>query len=115
LANSGPPIWNLEPPLLTNRDLERVQANQGESGRPALILRLNREGAAKLARLTAANPGRRVAVAVDGRILITPTIRGPIAGGTVSIQGFNSQQEALYLSDLLQTAPLPLRLELVGN
>ncbi|WP_299430079.1 hypothetical protein [uncultured Meiothermus sp.] len=106
---------DLEPPLLTNRDLERVQANQGESGRPALILRLNREGAAKLARLTAANPGRRVAVAVDGRILITPTIRGPIAGGTVSIQGFNSQQEALYLSDLLQTAPLPLRLELVGN
>jgi len=104
---------DLETPLLTNRDLDRVQAGQGESGRPALTLRLNREGATKFARLTAANVGRRVAIVVDGRILIAPTIRGPISGGTVSIQGFTSGQEIERLSDLLQTAPLPVRLELV--
>ncbi|MCX7784022.1 MAG: hypothetical protein N2318_10330, partial [Meiothermus sp.] len=84
---------DLEAPSLTNRDLDRVQAGQGESGRPALTLRLNREGAAKFARLTSANVGRRVAIVVDGRILIAPTIRGPITGGAVSIQGFNSPQE----------------------
>lgn len=104
---------DLEPPLLTNRDLDRVQASQGESGRPALTLRLNREGAAKFARLTAANVGRRVAIVVDGRILIAPTIRGPITGGMVSIQGFSSQQVVERLADLLQTEPLPVRLELV--
>lgn len=104
---------DLEAPALTNRDLDRVQAGQGESGRPALTLRLNREGAAKFARLTAANVGRRLAIVVDGRILIAPTIRGPITGGAVSIQGFNSPQETERLSDLLQTAPLPVRLELV--
>ncbi len=104
---------DLEAPALTNRDLDRVQAGQGESGRPALILRLNREGAAKFTRLTAANVGRRLAIVVDGRILIAPTIRGPITGGVVSIQGFNSPQETERLSDLLQTAPLPVRLELV--
>lgn len=104
---------DLEAPALTNRDLNRVQAGQGKSGRPALILRLNREGAAKFARLTSANVGRRLAIVVDGRILIAPTIRGPITGGAVSIQGFSSAQEAERLSELLQTAPLPLRLELV--
>ncbi len=104
---------DLEPPQLTNRDLDRVQASQGQSGRPALTLRLNQEGAAKFTRLTAANVGRRVAIVVDGRVLIAPTIRGPITGGTVSIQGFSSQQETERLSNLLQTAPLPVRLELV--
>ncbi len=104
---------DLEAPALTNRDLDRVQAGQGESGRPALTLRLNRAGAAKFARLTAANVGRRLAIVVDGRILIAPTIRGPITGGVVSIQGFSSPQETERLSDLLQTAPLPVRLELV--
>lgn len=104
---------DLEPPLLTNRDLDRVQASQGESGRPALTLRLNREGAAKFSRLTAANVGRRVAIVVDGRILIAPTIRSPITGGMVSIQGFSSQQVVERLADLLQTEPLPVRLELV--
>ncbi|GEM81835.1 MAG: hypothetical protein KatS3mg074_012 [Meiothermus sp.] len=103
---------DLEAPALTNRDLERVQAGQGESGRPALTLRLNREGAARFARLTSANVGRRVAIVVDGRILIAPTIRGPITGGAVSIQGFTAQ-ETERLSDLLQTAPLPVRLEVV--
>lgn len=104
---------DLEPPQLTNRDLDRVLAGQGQSGRPALTLHLSREGAAKFARLTAANVGRRVAIVVDGRVLIAPTIRGPITGGTVSIQGFSSQQETERLSSLLQTAPLPVRLELV--
>ncbi len=104
---------DLEAPALTNRDLDRVQAGQGESGRPALTLRLNRAGAAKFARLTSANVGRRLAIVVDGRILIAPTIRGPITGGAVSIQGFDSPQETERLSDLLQTAPLPVRLELV--
>ncbi len=104
---------DLEPPALTNRDLDRVQASQGESGRPALTLRLNREGAAKLARLTATHVGRRVAIVLDGRILIAPTIRGPIGGGMVSIQGFSSAQEVERLADLLQSDPLPVRLELV--
>lgn len=104
---------DLEVPALTNRDLDRVQAGQGESGRPALILRLNRAGAAKFARLTAANVGRRLAIVVDGRVLIAPTIRSPITGGVVSIEGFSSPQETERLSDLLQTAPLPVRLELV--
>ncbi|MBO1436435.1 hypothetical protein [Meiothermus sp. CFH 77666] len=104
---------DLEAPALTNRDLYRVQAGQGESGRPALILRLNREGAARFARLTSANVGRRLAIVVDGRILIAPTIRSPITGGVVSISGFNSPQEIERLNDLLQTPPLPVRLELV--
>jgi preprotein translocase subunit SecD len=105
-------LTDLEEPALTNRDLYRVQASTKE-GHPALTLRLNREGAARLARLTSANVGRRVALVVDGRILIAPTIRSPITGGAVSIQGFKSSEEAERLGVLLQTAPLPVRLELV--
>ncbi len=104
---------DLEAPALTNRDLERVQADQAESGQPALTLRLNRVGAAKFARLTADNVGRRLAFVVDGQILIAPTIRGPIRGAAVSVQGFRSSQQTERLSDLLQTPPLPVRLELV--
>jgi len=104
---------DLEAPQLTNKDLDRVQAVLEESGRPALTLRFNRQGAAKFARLTAANVGRRLAFVVDGRVLIAPTIRTPIAGYSVSVQGFQSQQVTERLADLLQTAPLPVRLELV--
>ncbi|MDW8424582.1 MAG: hypothetical protein RMK51_01515 [Meiothermus sp.] len=104
---------DLEAPALTNRDLDRVQATQGESGRPALTLRFSREGAARFAHLTSAHVGRRLALVLDGRVLIAPTIRGPITGGAVSIQGFSSAQETERISDLLQTPPLPVRLELV--
>ncbi len=104
---------DLEAPLLTNRDLERVQAGQSPSGRPALVLYLRREGAARFARLSVENLGRRVALRVDGRIVLAPTIRAPIASRALRLQGFASQEEVERLAALLQAGPLPIALELV--
>ncbi|WP_027882511.1 SecDF P1 head subdomain-containing protein [Meiothermus rufus] len=106
---------DLEAPFLTNRDLEQVQSGQSPSGRPALVLCLRREGVARFARLSAENLGRRVALQVDGRIVLAPTLRAPITSRALRLQGFASQEEVERLAALLQAGPLPLALELVKS
>ncbi len=50
-----------------------------------IVLYLDPEGTTRLAEVTAANEGRRLAIVVDGRVVVAPTIRGAITEGEAHI------------------------------
>ncbi|RIH88186.1 protein-export membrane protein SecD [Calidithermus terrae] len=99
----------LEPAALTNADLERAEAVSDSDGTPRVRLTFTPEGGRKLERLTGANPGRRLAVVLDGKVYTAPRIGGPISGGVAAVSA-SSAAEAKGLADKLQAAAVPLRL-----
>ena len=55
---------------------------------------------------------RQVAIVLDGRVVSYPTIdQGPITGGSATISGQFSQQEAEDLANVLKYGALPLKFE----
>jgi preprotein translocase subunit SecD len=50
-------------------------------------LRFSEDAAHRLAELTKNNVGRRMAILLDGKVLMAPTIQGPITEGLVAITG----------------------------
>ncbi len=74
-------------------------ANQPEQ--KAVSIRLTEAGARRLAELTTANLGRRLAIVWRGRVLMSPKIVTPITSGSVNITGRMSDAEAKRLLDAL--------------
>lgn len=70
-------------------------------------------GASHFAELTRNSVGRRIAVVVDGQVLMAPVVRNAILGGRCEISGKSSEMEASRLAALLQH-PLPSALKLGG-
>jgi len=63
-------------------------ARGGDEGDvPALDVTLTPEAARRIEELTAAHVGERVAIVVDGRVVMTPRVRDRIAGGRLEITG----------------------------
>ena len=70
-------------------------------------LKLNSIGARLFDAITAENVGRNMAIVLDGVVQSAPTIRERISGGTASITGGFTQQEARQLSIVLRSGALP--------
>jgi preprotein translocase subunit SecD len=74
---------------LTDRDVESVKLARLPNGTPAINLQLDQTASITLESVTSKNRGRRLAVIVDGKIVIAPTIKETITGGHMTIGGFN--------------------------
>jgi len=59
-----------------------------------ITLELSEEAAAEFSEVTAARVGQTIALVLDGRVLMAPTVRERIAGGRVQISGLFSRAEA---------------------
>lgn len=68
-------------PFLTRRDLASIEAGSSENDDGLLALSLNTEAAARLSRVTELNPGKRLALVVDGTLLAIPGFSEPITEG----------------------------------
>lgn len=68
-------------PFLTRRDLASIEAGTSENDDGLLALTLNPEAAARLSRVTELNPGKRLALVVDGTLLAIPGFSEPITEG----------------------------------
>jgi len=95
---------------VTGRDLRWAQPTVADFNRPAIGFSLNREGARKFGRLTAANVGRDLAIVVDGQVASVALIEESITGGEGRIHGSFSTQEASDLSLILRSGALPASL-----
>jgi len=84
--------------LLNALDVEGAKATVGPNATPNISLTFTRDGAKKLARVTAENIGRRMAIVVDGRLLSAPIIRARIPGGRAVIAGDFTLKEARELA-----------------
>ncbi len=83
------------------------------TNRPEVSMTMNRQGARVWARVTGANIGRPIAIALDGVIYSYPVVQGQITGGRSSITGLASSAEAEDLVNILMSGALPAPLDIV--
>ena len=84
-----------------------------QSNIPTVTFTLDRTGAQKFGRTTTDSVGRRLAIVLDNKIISAPSIREPITGGSGSISGNFTFQEATDLALLLRSGALPTPLNIV--
>ena len=77
------------------------------AGTPGVSMTMNAEGANTWARLTKDNIGRQVAIVLDGTVYSYPTVQTEITGGSSSITGNFSVEEATDLTNVLKSGKLP--------
>jgi hypothetical protein len=63
----------------------RVEPDDGSGAGDLVVLRLRDDAADRFAELTAANVGRYLAIAVDGRVVAVPVIQAPIEDGEIAL------------------------------
>ena len=80
---------------------------QKGNGAPGVSMTMNAEGANIWARLTKENIGRQVAIVLDGTVYSYPTVQTEISGGSSSITGNFSVEEATDLVNVLKSGKLP--------
>ncbi|MEX0680092.1 MAG: protein translocase subunit SecD [Balneolales bacterium] len=83
------------------------------TNRPEVSMNMNRQGSRIWARVTGANIGRPIAIALDGVIYSYPVVQGQITGGRSSITGLASSAEAEDLVNILMSGALPAPLDIV--
>jgi hypothetical protein len=83
--------------VLTNADIASAEAAQDASGAFGIVVRFTRDGATKLLQTTGRNVGRRLAILLDGQVVIAPVVRSPI-GESAVISGNFTKAEADRIS-----------------
>ena len=76
-------------------------------GNPTVSMTMNAEGANIWARLTKDNIGKQIAIVLDGLVYSYPTVQTEITGGSSSISGNFSVEEATDLTNVLKSGKLP--------
>lgn len=77
------------------------------SGSPSISMSMTAEAGNEWKRLTKANIDKEVAIVLDNSVYSFPTVNGEIAGGTSSITGNFSIEEADDLVNILKAGKLP--------
>ncbi|MBK9254173.1 MAG: protein translocase subunit SecDF [Saprospiraceae bacterium] len=93
-----------------------VQTLDPVSGQVEVNLRMNAAGAKKWAEMTtkAANDGNReIAIVLDNEVVSAPRVNGPITGGSSSITGNFSVDEAVDFANILEVGKLPAKTKII--
>ncbi len=88
-------------------DISQGYNNPGTAGQPIISFELNRTGARKFARVTGANIGKRLAIVMDDKVFMAPSIRSKIPDGRGIIEGSDSVEEANDIAIVLRAGALP--------
>ena len=84
-----------------------------QSNEPIVYFNLDRLGSQKFAKATSENVGKRLAIVLDNKIISAPSIRESITGGSGTISGGFTFQEATDLALLLRSGALPTPINIV--
>ncbi len=86
-----------------------ANASQGidERGNPDVQMTMNAEGSRIWKKMTAANLKRQIAIVLDGYVYSAPVVQSEIAGGSSSISGNFTIEEAKDLANILKVGKLP--------
>jgi preprotein translocase subunit SecD len=90
----------------------RVSVNP-EDNRPIVNMEMNSEGSREWARITGANVGKRLAIALDNAIFSAPVIQNKILGGRSQITGLDTPGEARLLEIVLRAGALPAPVSII--
>lgn len=93
----------LEGDVITN-----AKSNVSQTGSSYEVsMNMNSEGTRTWAQLTKANLGRSIAIVLDGYVYSFPTVQSEITGGSSSITGNFTPEEAQDLANVLKSGKLP--------
>ena len=84
-----------------------------EDSRPVVNMEMNSEGAREWARITGANIGKRIAIALDKGVFSAPVVQGKIPGGHSRISGMENANEARLLEIVLKAGALPAPVSII--
>lgn len=100
--------------VVTGADLKR--ADVAKSGEEYVVtLEFNPEGAKKFAVATERNVNKTLPIYLDGELISAPKVREKIPDGRAQITGYGSLESAYYMSVLLNSGALPVKLDVVEN
>ena len=105
-------------PELTGGVVDKARADlgtigSGSAGQAIVSLSMNSDGSKTWARVTGANVGQRIAIVLDNKVHMAPSIREKIAGGRTQIEGFGSMNEAKDLAIILRAGALPAPVNII--
>ena len=105
-------------PELTGGIVEEAEANLGSlgggsAGQPVVSLAMNSEGSRTWSRVTGSNVGERIAIVLDQKVHMAPSIREKIPGGRTQIEGFANITEAKDLAIILRAGALPAPVNII--
>jgi len=103
---------------LTGGVIEEANATiggQGTSamGQPIVLLDMNSEGSRTWSRITGANIGRRIAIVLDKKVHMAPSIQTKISDGGTMIEGFAGMDEAKDIAIVLRAGALPAPVNII--
>jgi preprotein translocase subunit SecD len=89
------------------------QTYDPRNDQPVVFFTMTSSSARAFAELTAKNVGRKLAVSIDGRVVMKPIIREPILGGALQISGNFSVEEAREIAARLASGAAKMEMEIV--
>ncbi|GAB3527793.1 protein translocase subunit SecDF [Pontibacter brevis] len=92
---------------LTGEAINDARQDFDQTGRPEISMTMNPTGAKKWARLTGDNVGRQIAIVLDDYVYSAPVVQGEITGGSSSISGNFTVEEAQDLANILKAGKMP--------
>ena len=103
---------------LTGGVIEEANATIGGQGSSAMgqsivLLDMNSEGARTWSRITGANIGRRIAIVLDKKVHMAPSIQTKISDGGTMIEGFAGMDEAKDIAIVLRAGALPAPVNII--
>ncbi len=118
------PYYVFRRPELTGEQLADARTDFGQFGEPTVGLKFNEKGAKRFGEVTgdyapggAKNPRqdmrRQLAIVLDGKLYSAPQLNEAIYGGSASISGSFSIEEANDLSMILRAGSLPAPVKVV--
>ena len=105
-------------PELTGGIVEEAKAEPGSlgggsAGQPVVSLSMNSDGSRTWSRVTGSNIGERIAIVLDKKVHMAPSIREKIPGGRTQIEGFANFNEAKDLAIILRAGALPAPINII--
>ena len=103
------------PVLLEGSALKSAGVSRDQVGMPSVSFELNSKGANDFAKITRENVGKQLAIMLDNKEQSAPRINSEINGGSGSISGRFTMEEANNLANLLKSGALPVEIKIVEN
>lgn len=99
--------------IVSGDQLTNAQASFNQNSQAVVAFSFNNIGGKLFAEATKNNPGRRLAIVLDNKLLSAPVINEPILGGSGIITGNFTVESANELALLLRAGALPTALDVI--
>lgn len=100
--------------LLTGADIDRAKTGTDYYGNPAIMASFNNAAARKLYEITKNNIGKKLAIVINGEIVMAPEIIEEVPGGDIQITGSFSIQEVKEAVVLLNSSAYPVSVRILS-